>query len=811
MPYHPSPTGAKRKSGPIRAALLWLKRLRAALPALPAHPSAAASLLNAFHKGPRPMAVSAEAFVESSPSSVNLVVVPEQGSIFLLVVTRPSPPPPPPPPPSSSVHGHLVNIPPLLLAAMNHSTFEYSPAKPSFVASTTTAHPSDDPAIEMSSSKDKDGFGHGFMPGRIFADITCTLLPLALLGLAGAVMLLDDKVVDDEVYKKWENAITVTLTDQFSQTASIFPILFASTVGRMVYEVARWKLEKGATLHLLEQLIGSRTVGSTLITHISLRRFNILGLVMLLLWALSPLGSQSVLRMLRTRLVPTFQPSQLSYYSTDAQSHLQRTQLKDPATSATRSALINFIQTMYSALLLSPLSTKTNAMDLWGNVKIPRLDTNASGDAWRNVSWSAQPESFSALVGLPVANVVQGNATFSLESSYIDLNCSKIARDYSYSSSIKPNFTWTDPDSPFPEPLPNGTWHGLNKTDTEMPWAVALDRFVDEFWYNDRNLTTWLGVDNATITHDLMGRPMLFENETGLDVKPARLLFFAHFRYTIPHYTPDMRIITDCHAVQRYVESRVTCSRVDEHTPQNCSVVAQRPSRKPHAPEGITMLSFPTIWNQVTETFPAMMGQGATFGQVFADTAMRYLDDPRLANITTEVDDEYILSKVDQGQFSRRFSQILNTYMLLSQLYRYAPQGSADADAIFEPRVTTPVRVSNLVQVYAVDWLWIAFFFASSAVLFVSGLTSVVFAHLALGPEILGYASSLVRDSRYIQLPPEAGRKEATDVTLMMGQQRIRYGFTDAVSEEGRPLVGVGLEEQIQGIKRTRSSKSDSG
>ncbi|KAF5226881.1 hypothetical protein FAUST_12121, partial [Fusarium austroamericanum] len=97
------------------------------------------------------------------------------------------------------------------------------------------------------------------MPGRLFADCAATLVPIALIAFAIAIMRLDNKETEQEEYAKWRNAINVI--------ASAFPIAFASIVGRMVFEAARWKLEKGATLGLLEQLIGSRTVGSTFVTQ----------------------------------------------------------------------------------------------------------------------------------------------------------------------------------------------------------------------------------------------------------------------------------------------------------------------------------------------------------------------------------------------------------------------------------------------------------------------------------------------------------------------------------------------------------------
>jgi hypothetical protein len=100
------------------------------------------------------------------------------------------------------------------------------------------------------------------------------------------------------------------------------------------------------------------------------------------------------------------------------------------------------------------------------------------------------------------------------------------------------------------------------------------------------------------------------------------------------------------------------------------------------------------------------------------------------------------------------------------------------ADAPFEQNVTVPIKVSNLVEVHAVKRTWMALFFASCTILLASGIVSAVFAHLAVGPEILGYASSAVRDSKYMVLPPELGAKDALEVTKIIGQNKVKYGFT---------------------------------
>ncbi|KAI1056593.1 hypothetical protein LB507_001444 [Fusarium sp. FIESC RH6] len=559
----------------------------------------------------------------------------------------------------------------------------------------------------------------------------------------------------------------------------------------MVFEAARWKLEKGATLGLLEQLIGSRTVGSTFTTQIGLGRFNLLGLVLLLLWAFSPLGSQAALRALDSKLEPVNSTSNVLYFSTDAENQLASDLPISPQSSLDDSRAMGHIKNMFAALFLTSEERKTDPMDLWGNVKIPNL--NIQDDQWHNVPSHSSPDSFSALLGLPVTNVTKGNVTFSLESSYLHLACWNLTRT-NRSLDIWPSFNWTDPDLYGGyNPKPNGTWHGRNDSQLQSAWSMAVDRFVGPDWSVQKNLSARLDWVTA---QSFYGRPSLFINETDLIVKPSRLLFLSEFRDG-PNAASE-RFKAHCNVLQRYVESRVHCSRVDTSAPQNCSVIAQRLSQKQHATENITMLSWERVWSRVS-SLPGLMGGARNY----ADITMRYINNPRLNAISGETvkADGGLLNSTIPEQFGRRLAQVLNSYLLVGQVYNTAMQGDSNFNSKYN--VTTPAEVGNLVEVYNVHWSWVSLFLMASLILLASGIVSIAFAHLAIGPETLGYASAVVRDSKYMNLPAEAGKKEAFEVVKMMGQKRLRYGYVDLVAEDGQPLVGVGLESETGDIHKS--------
>lgn len=67
----------------------------------------------------------------------------------------------------------------------------------------------------------------------------------------------------------------------------------------------------------LEQLLGSRTFGGTVISQYQLRTINALSISLLLLWVFSPLGTQSILRVLSPTLEPVSVNSTVLYQDTE--------------------------------------------------------------------------------------------------------------------------------------------------------------------------------------------------------------------------------------------------------------------------------------------------------------------------------------------------------------------------------------------------------------------------------------------------------------------------------------------------------------
>jgi len=80
----------------------------------------------------------------------------------------------------------------------------------------------------------------------------------------------------------------------------IIPVIFAALAARLATRIAAYKFEQGGTLCELEQLVGSKIIWSTINIQYQTRGLNFLGIGLLFLWSMSPLGGQAVLRILGT-------------------------------------------------------------------------------------------------------------------------------------------------------------------------------------------------------------------------------------------------------------------------------------------------------------------------------------------------------------------------------------------------------------------------------------------------------------------------------------------------------------------------------
>lgn len=169
---------------------------------------------------------------------------------------------------------------------------------------------------------------------------------------------------------------------------------------------------------MLEQLIQSQSFAGSIEAAYGLRDLSVASFAITLLWALSPIGGQSSLRVLSTAAANI--QSETSVYGVTAET------MRYFGGSAHQVNDQNVINALFSASLLAPDSTRSGPTDTWANIKIPasKYVLDLQPNAWRTFDTASGSINYSSLVGVPTWCVPdQGTASFNLNWPIVDTDC----------------------------------------------------------------------------------------------------------------------------------------------------------------------------------------------------------------------------------------------------------------------------------------------------------------------------------------------------------------------------------------------------
>lgn len=522
------------------------------------------------------------------------------------------------------------------------------------------------------------------------------------------------------------------------------------------------------------------------------------------IWALSPLGAQSILRILGTKDVEIYGP--VVYFDTNIPPLFTGSSFWG---SGTTRETFDFIRSIYAAAMLSADSTKESPQDSWGNVKIPYLTSYATESS--DGSWSKVPDDgvvFSSLIGLPAVSIRPGSRLeFNIESSYIELQCDPLSFSSSsfqgyldFHSSLNNASLLERPSSTrFPR-ISNGTWqaHMEYEKGKPEPWILASDNFVDPLWLERKSNWIWSQLpEHMTEARGHITThysPNAFANETHLLSTQARLLLNSDFN--ISKWSAE-KLSTICVISQPYVESRIECSRIDLSKVGECRVTAQRPSRKLHASTNITHLSFPWAFSSLSRMLP--MASGVSLSHGLADTSLAYLLNTSSSFLLDRTNNTRPnLKTIPSRDVSYRFGQLINSYLIASQAFESIAGGISPGHVGI---LTANASIHTYEKINTISIPWLTVFFVTALVMFVGSIAGAVFCHMSKTPEILGYASSAIRDSRYVNLEPGFGGIGGLEMTKAFEDIEFQYGVVREL-ESGQQVLGVSWQVNVKSVER---------
>ena len=97
----------------------------------------------------------------------------------------------------------------------------------------------------------------------------------------------------------------------------------------------------------------------------------------------------------------------------------------------------------------------------------------------------------------------------------------------------------------------------------------------------------------------------------------------------------------------------------------------------------------------------------------------------------------------------------------------------------------------------------------SCMMLVLLGVSGVIYTHKGRCPELLGFVSTILRDSRYVsmEIGQPLGYMPASELSRLLRGERIRYGHIEMNDTEDFSM-GIGLEGGVRRMRKAPTNTS---
>lgn len=524
---------------------------------------------------------------------------------------------------------------------------------------------------------------------------------------------------------------------------TIFPIVFATTIGRLMRTWALWKAERGARLGILEQMVGSQNLTSAIERAILLSGVGFWSICIVMLWLLSPLGGQASIRVNSPQQVSTVDSTTV-YYFNNTGDGINGAFVGAGISSMKETSLNSILH----ATLLSMNQNKRH--DIWGNIRIPCWDyvvMNADSrdeEGWYNFVQDDNTE-YSSMTGIVVSSLQDNlDTNFTLQSSEFSLTCSE------------PHF--------FPMNVSkNGTaryggfaeWAGPLLIRTNMSQDIFSNEVGNEAEWNSYLLDTNWAVNTSDPNQSFN---VIYASQGAKQVE-------------IGAY--------DCAVKMMHTESDVLCKgsdcqvrRVRLHksnssTPGNIPFSLNQASIPFNMLKWLSSATWMSDWYIVSPVDWYVSGSNAPFPRV---DMIEYSDrDLTYRNISTDTVSVRLSSLINTAYQSSY--QLSATSQPPSQNITALSLGlnsSTAAQGLGYTTINTTATTVLTQSRFVASIPWIATTIVIALIMLFCGMATLVFKYTSHAPDILGYVSSMTRDN------PDFDRVDIDREGTLNGLQRAR-------------------------------------
>lgn len=663
-------------------------------------------------------------------------------------------------------------------------------------------------------------------------DIVLTAAPLLLFVYAIFAVLLKGRPTSANYFLgkgfHWSaDLYGPAMMEAQSFMPTIFPMIAGLEFARFIHAFALYRIERGTRLGFIEQLMSSQSLGGTVASLWTLRLYlNGVGVALICLWALAPIGSRVSLSIISSNGTLT-QNEHLSYMNTNA------TPAGFLLSDRDMPFYVYSVNGMYSSSMLTPAAA-TSPQDPWTNVKIPSIEWLTKHDGCDAEGWCSfglakqrsDPEgddltvsagTWSSLTGVPVVGGYYGLGVqnFSVESSYFRFDCNEW-------KTVEPSvgLTSTLPQRP----------SSYNTESDSVIWNSNSTTSPNSFFLDTDTPIKGVG-DEAGDARD---NP----NDVDASIPPRNITFGSR--------GPNGTSLARCGVTLTHVESEVVCNftaplwNLDlgpsgRSAAGACRVNRVRYSLVDKRPIGWTPLDegwsipqrFFDSWPEATGLVPlgsssptekfihnvVSTSAGPEVQQPIANVNWQGYA-PQLATSATgssAAPNNYVdlVKDLTAEDFTARFALLFNTYwhaFCNLQAITETEIGLGFSDQMPQTVMfnLAPVTMQLPGQHYTITWWCLAVFLVCSLFAQITGLLALVLKYRTLIPDILGSVSTLARDSPYTDVPEGGSTLDGSEYARKVRNMPVRVLDTSPGTEVGHIAlstiaVGGGLHQDVEG------------
>ena len=157
-----------------------------------------------------------------------------------------------------------------------------------------------------------------------------------------------------------------------------------------------------------------------------------------------------------------------------------------------------------------------------------------------------------------------------------------------------------------------------------------------------------------------------------------------------------------------------------------------------------------------------------------------------------QMSSSFDLSQITPEVFNQRLMLVLSTFWQIGFAPMYQTGGLTYPNNWHIPVLnTTNAIYTNTAEVYYTSWPWFVLALVASVTLLVAGVAGAIFDSQTIGPDILGFASSFVRNNKYVKMPSAGSTVGGSERARMLADVEVMLQDVRADADVGKVALGT--------------------